>query len=238
MRVGIDVGGTFTDLVATDSGGEVVTLKVPSTPREPAPAAIHALAAPARPRCDRRAVEFLAHSTTIATNALLGQLGLELPRVALVTTARLSRRHRDRAAKPQRRLRSVRRAAASAGGARRSPHRARTDRRRRRRPRFHSTRNRSHASARGCSEAAWQRWRSVCCTPTPTTHTNGALRQRSQSALPSVRIARSSEVDPQYREYERFSTTVVNAALAPIVERYLERSSSSCARAAWKRRST
>ena len=86
MRVGIDVGGTFTDLVATDPRGVVVALKVPSTPSAPHRAAIHALAA-LLARCESpRAIEFLAHSTTVATNALLGQLGLELPRVALVTT--------------------------------------------------------------------------------------------------------------------------------------------------------
>ncbi|MFY9719615.1 MAG: hydantoinase/oxoprolinase family protein, partial [Candidatus Cybelea sp.] len=43
------------------------------------------------------------------------------------------------------------------------------------------------------------------------------------AALPGVRVMASSQVDPQYREYERCSTTVVNAALAPIVEEYLER---------------
>ncbi len=86
MRVGIDVGGTFTDLVATDPRGVVVALKVPSTPSAPHRAVIHALAA-LLARCESpRAIEFFAHSTTIATNALLGQLGLELPRVALVTT--------------------------------------------------------------------------------------------------------------------------------------------------------
>ncbi len=46
----------------------------------------------------------------------------------------------------------------------------------------------------------------------------GAMRD----ALPHVRVTCSSDVDPQYREYERCSTTVVNAVLAPIVERYLE----------------
>ncbi|HEY5258596.1 MAG TPA: hydantoinase/oxoprolinase family protein, partial [Candidatus Baltobacteraceae bacterium] len=42
------------------------------------------------------------------------------------------------------------------------------------------------------------------------------------NAFPNVPIARSSDVDPEYREYERFSTTVVDAALLPIVRRYLD----------------
>ncbi|MBV9028586.1 MAG: hydantoinase/oxoprolinase family protein, partial [Candidatus Eremiobacteraeota bacterium] len=49
------------------------------------------------------------------------------------------------------------------------------------------------------------------------------LAEALAAALPQTRIAVSSHVDPQYREYERCSTTVVNAALAPIVEAYLER---------------
>jgi len=87
LRVGIDVGGTFTDLVAVESwSGERLTRKVASTPREPHRAVVEALAALLAGYDDAPALEFLAHSTTIATNALLGQLGLELPRVALVTT--------------------------------------------------------------------------------------------------------------------------------------------------------
>jgi N-methylhydantoinase A len=43
------------------------------------------------------------------------------------------------------------------------------------------------------------------------------------AAIPAAEISLSHAVDPQYREYERFSTTVVNAALAPIVREYLER---------------
>ncbi len=86
--MGIDVGGTFTDVVAFETWSEAtVTHKVPSTPREPQRAVIDGLAAVLARYETPPTVEFLGHSTTIATNALLGQLGLELPRVALVTTA-------------------------------------------------------------------------------------------------------------------------------------------------------
>ncbi|GAC1548872.1 MAG: hydantoinase/oxoprolinase family protein [Vulcanimicrobiaceae bacterium] len=44
-----------------------------------------------------------------------------------------------------------------------------------------------------------------------------------RAAAPEIDVSLSSDVDPQYREYERFSTTVVNAALTPIVRAYLER---------------
>ena len=75
MRVGIDSGGTFTDVVADD--GRIV--KVPSTPDDPG-AAVRRRASPAG--VGRRRV--LAHGTTVATNALLER---PAARVALVTTA-------------------------------------------------------------------------------------------------------------------------------------------------------
>src|SRR5581483_9680685 len=87
LRVGIDVGGTFTDVAAVDIlSGQRIALKVSSTPRAPELGVIAALRTliamfPAPPR-----FEHIAHSTTIATNALLGQIHLELPRVAFLTT--------------------------------------------------------------------------------------------------------------------------------------------------------
>src|ERR1700733_11700633 len=87
LRVGIDVGGTFTDLAALELwSGKLVVQKVPSTPREPHRAVIEALGALVSRYEEIPSIEFLGHATTIATNALLGQLGLELPRIALVTT--------------------------------------------------------------------------------------------------------------------------------------------------------
>ncbi|MFM8303362.1 MAG: hydantoinase/oxoprolinase N-terminal domain-containing protein, partial [Actinomycetota bacterium] len=74
MRVGIDTGGTFTDLVTDDGRVE----KVPSTPDDPARAVAEAIATlgPGRP-------SVLTHGTTVATNALLEGRGAP---VALVTT--------------------------------------------------------------------------------------------------------------------------------------------------------
>jgi N-methylhydantoinase A/oxoprolinase/acetone carboxylase beta subunit len=75
MRIGIDTGGTFTDLV--DDRGEV--LKIPSTPDDPARAVHDAVA---RVTAGGGDVALLAHGTTVATNALLER---RLGRVALVT---------------------------------------------------------------------------------------------------------------------------------------------------------
>ena len=72
MRVGVDTGGTFTDVVAADGR----TVKVPSTPRDPSAAVVRGI--------DGLGASVLAHGTTVATNALLERRGAA---VALITTA-------------------------------------------------------------------------------------------------------------------------------------------------------
>jgi len=79
ISVGVDVGGTFTDLVAVVDG-ELVTAKVPSVPGAEARGIAAALRAAG---VEARAVGVLAHGTTVATNALLERRGA---RTALVTT--------------------------------------------------------------------------------------------------------------------------------------------------------
>lgn len=79
--VGIDVGGTFTDLYYTEDGGRVRrVVKVPSTPTDPSQGLLAALEA-ARIRPD--ALDVILHGTTIATNAVIERRGA---RCALVTT--------------------------------------------------------------------------------------------------------------------------------------------------------
>ncbi len=88
-RVGVDVGGTFTDLVVADGGGRTAVFKVPSVPEDPGEGAIAALGK----ACAALGVslrEFLAdcafflHGSTVATNTLLEGKGA---RVGLLTTA-------------------------------------------------------------------------------------------------------------------------------------------------------
>ena len=81
--VGIDVGGTFTDVTATSADGEVRVAKVPSTPADPGLAFERALTALAEAGLRPAAVKMIFHGTTVATNALLtGQTA----RVVLATT--------------------------------------------------------------------------------------------------------------------------------------------------------
>ena len=90
LRIGIDTGGTFTDIVAIDEAtGEIFTTKTPSTPQDPSVGVLdgirkilrlvdNAAAAASRP-----AVAAVSHGTTVATNALLQE---RFPGLGLVTT--------------------------------------------------------------------------------------------------------------------------------------------------------
>src|SRR5438034_5720782 len=87
-RIGVDVGGTFTDLVAIDEGGLTTLAKVPSTPEDPSLGVLEGLSQLAgRFGVDRTALlrdtERIVHGTTVATNALLERKGA---RLGLLTT--------------------------------------------------------------------------------------------------------------------------------------------------------
>src|SRR5438874_11811551 len=88
IRIGIDVGGTFTDLVAVDERGRIVIAKAASTPRDPSEGLLDGLGLlAAELGTDLRGLlartERIVHGTTVATNALLERKGA---RVALLTT--------------------------------------------------------------------------------------------------------------------------------------------------------
>src|SRR6266853_1606358 len=87
-RIGIDVGGTFTDLVAIDPAGITTLAKVPSTPDDPSLGVLDGLRLLAdRLGLDRAALldqtDRIVHGTTVATNALLEHKGA---RLGLLTT--------------------------------------------------------------------------------------------------------------------------------------------------------
>src|SRR5204862_6600112 len=87
-RIGIDVGGTFTDVVAVDADGRVVVAKSASTPADPSDGlmdGLEALAAalPLDLATLLARTERIVHGTTVATNALLERKGAK---VGLLTT--------------------------------------------------------------------------------------------------------------------------------------------------------
>lgn len=220
MRVAVDVGGTFTDLVATGAG-ETIALKVATTPRAPEAGVLAAFETLAERGVNLGAVERIVHATTIATNALLGQMHLELPRVVFVTTEgfrdviEIGRQNRS--------------AVYDLFVTRPKPLVAREDRivaRERMNYRGEAVVVLDDAEITRVVAAV------VACKPGAIAigflhaYANDAHERRIEAALaqalPDVPITRSSAVDPAYREYERFSTTVINAALLPIVRRYLD----------------
>ena len=223
-RIGIDVGGTFTDVVAIDKTGQVTLAKAPSTPQDQSIGVIDGLTH----LSERlgltlggllRQAERVVHGTTVATNALLERKGA---RVGLLTTEG----HRDvlemreglkperynlRLAPPEplvpRYLRLGVRERIDAHDGVRTPLNRRSL-------------NKAIASlkAEGVDSVA------VCYLhayrdPAHEQATRDALTKH----LPDAYVSLSSEVLPQIKEYERVSTTVVNAYVGPILERYLTR---------------
>ncbi len=79
--VGIDVGGTFTDLYCVEENNKPTVLKVPSTPHDPSIGLLNALAAT---HVQPSSIDLIVHGTTIATNAIIERKGA---RCALITTS-------------------------------------------------------------------------------------------------------------------------------------------------------
>ena len=81
VSVSIDIGGTFTDVVVMKGFKIERIFKVPTTPRNPEIGALDGIKL-----ANLTELNEFVHATTIATNSLLGQYGLKLPKIALVTT--------------------------------------------------------------------------------------------------------------------------------------------------------
>ncbi len=215
MRVvAVDVGGTFTDVVYLEESGRLRLSKVPTTPREPERGVIDGL----RGVSPEAPFEVL-HATTIATNSLLGQVGLELPRTALVTT----RGFRDvieigRQSRPQlynlffnkprqlvpRELRyEVSERVLADGTVERPVDEGELER------------VADDMARRGVVSAAISFLNSY-------RNPSNELKAKEVLSRRFTYVTASCEVAPEPREYERASTAVVNAVLRPIVSRYLE----------------
>ena len=219
--MGVDVGGTFTDLVAIDAAGTIVRYKVATTPRAPEEGLLAALRTLLQ-SVDPAHVVRLSHASTIATNALLGQIHLELPRVAFITTAGF----RD--------VLEIGRQARSAVydlHVKRPVPLARREDRLTVRERIDFDGSVQVALDPGDVAAAIDAIRARGIVSVAIGFLNsyvndaheravaGALR----AALPGVAVTASAALVREEREYERFSTAVVNAALVPVVRGYLER---------------
>ena len=217
--VGVDVGGTFTDFFALDEESGAVWLhKRPSTPDDPGRAIVLGIEAFASgPGRAGAKVRRLAHGTTVGTNALIQCQG---GKVALITT----RGFRDlleigRQIRPhmydlyadfppplvprERRFEVSERILADG-----SVHRP-----------LHPD---DLATAIEAVRASGAEACAVCCLfgYLNPMHER-AIADALQAALPDLHLSLSSEVQPEFREYERFSTTALNAYLQPVMVRYL-----------------
>jgi N-methylhydantoinase A len=216
LVVGIDTGGTFTDMVVFDpASGHVGSLKTSSTPAAPGRAIVNALdegsVAPA-------SVDTFTHGTTVGTNALIERTGC---RVAFVTTSgfedtpfiqRINRKvlYDLRWTKPEplvatRRLCLGLRERLDADGAEVRP----------------IDEEEVRAVCRTIRDSGAEAVAlSLLFSYVRTDHEDRVAEILAEE-LPGVPVSVSSEVAPIWREYERASTTIADAYLRPLFQRYV-----------------
>jgi len=209
MRIGIDAGGTFTDFVVLREDGAIETFKLRSNPRAPASvilAGIEQAAGGARAE--------VIHGSTVATNALLERKGA---RTALVTTAgfedviQIGRQNRAELYNltplprppiiPRNQSWGVRERAYFDGAIGQAPSDA--------------------AIARLKIRLRGARVQSVAICFLHA-YRNPKNEKRVLSALEDLGyVCASHDVCPEFREYERTSTTLINAYVGPLMDKYL-----------------
>ncbi len=218
MLLGVDVGGTFTDAVLLD-GESIHTAKLPTTPEDQSVGVIGAVEAVlTQADADPAAVESFAHGMTVGTNALLEERGA---RTALIATKgfadllEIGRQDRPElyrlcSPKPAPLVEAERRFEASErvgpGGE--------ID------PLAEGEAQRLVDLVRESGAEAV----AICLlfSYLDPSHER-AIAEHLRGELPDVHVSASHEVLPQFREYERCSTTAIDAYLSPLLGRYLGR---------------
>ena len=221
LRIGVDVGGTFTDLALVDeASGRITFHKVPSTPADPSIAienGVRGLLQKADARPDE--VAFLGHGTTVATNMVIERKGA---RTGMLTTsgfrdvlevARQTRPHlynyditRPAPLVPRRRRLEISERLAAEGSVLRPLDESEVAR---------AGEALLAAGVESIAICFLHAWRD----PVHERAAKAVLQRIAPDAYLSV----SSEVLPEFREFDRFSTTVLNAFVGPRMARYLDR---------------
>jgi N-methylhydantoinase A len=216
--LGVDIGGTFTDLVLLDAEGRLSTAKVPTSTRDP----IGAIAAGKRLLvAEGQRTDWLGHATTLATNALLEG---KLPAGVLITTkgfrdvldiGRIQRPvegiydfnidNPEPLVPRERRLEATERLDAKGQVVTPLDEAA--------------LRRTLHALKDSGIEAVAIAFLFSFLNPAHERRAAAIVAEE----LPGVSISLSSEVSPEIREFERSSTTVIDALLKPILSPYLTR---------------
>lgn len=226
MLLGVDVGGTFTDAVLFD-GDRVHTAKRPTTPRDQSEAVIGAVEDVLRDAAaEAGEVESFAHGMTVGTNALLEERGA---RTALIATAgfadllEIARQDRPQLyrlctpkpaplVEPELRFEAAERVGPEGT--------------------IEPLGEGEPARLAELVRASGAESVAVCLLFSyldPAHEEEIAAHLRA--ALPAVHVSASHEVLPRLREYERCSTTTIDAYLSPLLGRYLERLGESAAAA-------
>lgn len=216
-RVAVDVGGTFTDVCIMDEDtGQIRIEKTPSTPDDPMRAIMTGVS---DAKVDLSQVTMFSHGTTVATNALITR---KLPRTAMVCTegfrdvVEIRRSNKEDlwdtykdVAKPYvpRRDRLTVKGRIDAAGK--------------------EIEGLDENEARRVAEILKRRDVKAIAVCFINSYVNGAHEKRMkeilQEVLPGVHVSISSQIMPEIFEHERFSTTMVNAAVSPVVVDYVSR---------------
>src|SRR6058998_3713433 len=220
IRVGIDIGGTFTDLVAVDEKHGLWKIKVLTKPTDPSIGALGAVRRLLEKEgADPRLVRVVTHATTLASNALLTG---NIPKTALVTTSgfrdvlEIGRQNRPELYNLQverlpplipRRYRFEVQERITYDGRVLEPLDT-----------LQAVRVARRIRRLGIGTVA------VCLLHSyANPRHEKKLGEIFRREHPSARLSLSSELLPEFREYERTSTTVVNACLQPLFAVYLKK---------------
>ena len=220
LRVGIDTGGTFTDLLAVDDNGKRTVLKVPSTPSSPDQAVHNALKTLLDSHgVQPNAIQSVIHGTTVAVNAILQN---KLPVIGMITTKgfrhilELARQTipGERGSlytwtKPPRivhlsNVKEVGERMTASGDV------------------LTSLDEDSVVAAAKYYEAQGITSVAVCLLNAYSNETHERqVRDIFARTTPDCSVTLSAETLPEFREYERAVTTCFNAALAPVLGHYV-----------------
>lgn len=218
MLLGVDVGGTFTDAVLA-TGGRLVTAKAPTTPEDQSAGVMAAVGAALR-RADASTADVVAfaHGMTVATNALLEGRGartvlvategftdvVELGRQARADLYRLCDARPAPLVAPEHRVAAPERC--GPGGV---------------------LRVLGDAGARAVADAVAALEPQAVAVVLLHAYAHPvherAIGDALAAALPGVHVSLSHDVVGTFREYERAATTEIDAALSPLLARYLAR---------------
>ncbi|MEK9724623.1 MAG: hydantoinase/oxoprolinase family protein [Rhodospirillaceae bacterium] len=230
FEIGIDTGGTFTDVVCYHEGQPIRTTKIPSTPDDPSIAILEAITHAERAwNVAPETIRNFAHGTTVATNAVIERKGGS---IGLLTTAGFSdvleigrqMRHQlyEIALRPEtpvflapgHRRKGVVERIASDGSV---------------------IQPLDEASVIESARALVESGADAIAIVFLFSFLNPSHEQRAKELIeaefPGLKVSISYEVDPTFREYERTVVTAFDAYVKPVVDSYLERLKSELSKA-------